>query len=224
MSGVSLIVIAKEPVAGRVKTRLCPPLEPGEAASLARAALEDTLEAVAPTPARRHVLVLDGQPGDWLPDGFEVIPQGGGGLGARLASAFVQVGGPALLVGMDTPQLTPELLGKSVTELEAGADAVLGPADDGGYWAIGLRRPWPTVFDGVPMSSERTAAAQRAQLSRLGMNCVELPQLRDVDTIDDARAVAAECPSSRFAALLRPLEDRLDHLPSRGDVEFAAGR
>lgn len=207
MREVTLIVIAKAPMPGRVKTRLCPPLEPAQAARLARAALEDTLAAVHSTPARRHVLALDGEPGDWLPEGFDVIPQCEGGLGARLASAFVRVGGPGLLVGMDTPQVTTELLGEAVAALEGeAADAVLGPAEDGGYWAIGLKRPCPTVFDGVPMSSGSTAAEQRRQLTRLGMTCEELPSLRDVDTIGDARAVADECPGSRFAAAMGSLQ------------------
>ena len=81
-----LLVIAKEPVAGRVKTRLCPPFSPAEAAELAAASLADTLETLLALPARRRVLVLDGRPGDWVPPGFEVVPQSGGGLDERLAA------------------------------------------------------------------------------------------------------------------------------------------
>ncbi|NEA82606.1 glycosyltransferase, partial [Actinospica acidiphila] len=77
---VTLLVIAKEPRPGRVKTRLTPPFTPEEAAALAEAALADTLDAVARTPARRRVLVLDGSPGPWLPAGVEVVPQCAGGL------------------------------------------------------------------------------------------------------------------------------------------------
>ncbi len=83
-----VLVIAKEPVAGRVKTRLCPPFTPAEAAELAAAALADTLEAVLALPARRRVLVLDGRPGPWVPPGFDVVPQSAGGLDERLAAAF----------------------------------------------------------------------------------------------------------------------------------------
>jgi len=108
--GTTLLVIAKEPVAGRVKTRLVPPCTPEQAAALAEAALADTLHAVLAVPARRRVLVLDGEPGPWLPPGFDVMPQCGGGLDERLAGAFAAISGPALLVGMDTPQLTPGLL------------------------------------------------------------------------------------------------------------------
>jgi uncharacterized protein len=197
----SLIVIAKAPRAGHSKTRLCPPCTPRQAAALARAALADTLEAARATPAARHVLVLDGEPGDWLPAGFEVVPQRGRGLDERLAHAFADVGGPALLIGMDTPQVTPGDLRDGLQRL-AGADAVLGPAPDGGYWAIGLREPDPRAFLGVPMSTARTCRAQRARLAALGLRVRELPALRDVDLIADAHAVAALAPSGRFARAL----------------------
>ena len=107
MSTVTLMVIAKEPLPGRAKTRLSPPCTPGEAAALAGAALLDTLEVVSRTPAERRVLVFDGDPGRFSRPGLEVIQQRGAGLGERLAAAFEDVAQPALLIGMDTPQLTP---------------------------------------------------------------------------------------------------------------------
>jgi uncharacterized protein len=196
----SLIVIAKAPVAGLVKTRLCPPCTPAEAAGLAEAALADTLACVLRTPVSRRVLVLDGQPGDWLPDGFEVFAQRGDGLDERLAHAFADVGGPALLVGMDTPQVTVDLLMDGIDALaDHRVDAVLGPAFDGGYWCIGLRRSRPDVLVGVPMSSPSTHRHQRDRLRAAGLRVRELPPLRDIDGIDDARAVAAATPGSRFA-------------------------
>ena len=202
----TLIVIAKAPVAGRVKTRLTPPLRPDQAAALACAALEDTLAAVADaTLADRRVLALDGEPGDWLPAGFELVAQRGDGLAERLAAAFEDVSGPALLVGMDTPQVTPELLDTGLASLADGADAVLGAAPDGGYWAIGLERPDARVFAGVPMSQRHTGAVQRRRLNALGLVTHYLPPLRDVDTFVDARAVAAAAPGGRFAAALRDL-------------------
>lgn len=197
---IALIVIAKEPLPGRCKTRLCPPLAPVEAAGLAQASLTDTLEAVAEATAGRRVLALDGRPGEWLPAGFEVVRQAAGGLGARLAGAFDAVGGPALLVGMDTPQLGPGAIRASVRELARdGVDAVLGPATDGGYWAIGTRVRSASLFAGVPMSSADTAAAQRARMRQLGLCWSELDTVRDFDTIGDASAVAGLCPGSRFA-------------------------
>jgi rSAM/selenodomain-associated transferase 1 len=200
----TIAVIAKAPLAGRSKTRLCPPCTPEQAAALAAAALADTLAAVAATPAGRRVLVLDGAPGQWLRQGFEVIPQRGDGLGERLAAAFADLGEPALVVGMDTPQLTPGLLAHALDRL-AHAQAVLGPAYDGGYWAIGLRRADDGVFAGVPMSDVFTCAAQRECLQALDLTTHELPELRDVDEIADARAVAALAPHTRFARCLAAL-------------------
>ncbi len=210
---VTVIVLAKAPVPGRVKTRLCPPCTPVEAARLAAASLEDTLETVGALDGRRPVLALDPAP-DRRParlpgvERFTVIHQRGHGLDERLAAAFADVGGPALLVGMDTPQLTPELLARSVARLvEPGTDAVLGPAVDGGYWAVGLRTPAAAAFLGVPMSTAHTGAAQRDRLVALGLRVATLPVLRDVDTVADARAVAADIPASRFArAVLEVLD------------------
>jgi uncharacterized protein len=204
---VNLLVIAKAPVAGRSKTRLCPPCAPHEAAQLAEAALRDTLDAVAATPgADRRVLVLHGTPGPWLPPGFDIVEQYGDGLAERLAHAFATCGGPALLVGMDTPQLTPALLARGMHALRDGAPSVLGLAADGGYWAIGLRRPDAAVFDCVPMSVDRTGAIQRARLEQLGLAPMLLPRLRDVDVIADAFAVAAAAPATRFARTLARLD------------------
>ncbi|MGW0812463.1 TIGR04282 family arsenosugar biosynthesis glycosyltransferase [Streptomyces viridiviolaceus] len=194
----TLLVIAKEPRPGRVKTRLTPPYTPAEAAALAEAALVDTLRTVAATPAHRRVLVLDGAPGPWLPPGFDVAPQCAGGLDERLANAFAGCAGPALLIGMDTPQVTPELL----TVDFADCDAYFGPAEDGGFWALGLARPDPGLLRGVPMSTPTTGAVQRARLLAAGLRVRDLPRLRDVDTAADARAVAALVPHSRFAARL----------------------
>jgi uncharacterized protein len=134
------------------------------------------------------------------------VPQPTGGLGARLAAAFAAAGGPGLLIGMDTPQVSPGALATAAVELmRDGVDAVLGPVPDGGYWAIGLRRPDPAVFLGVPMSSSETAIAQRRRLWALGLRWTELETVRDVDTFDDAVRVAETCPDSRFGALVAGL-------------------
>lgn len=195
----TVLVIAKEPRPGRVKTRLTPPFTPQEAAALAEAALADTLDTVARTPARRRVLVLEGTPGPWLPPGFEVVRQCAGGLDERLAAAFADCDGPALLIGMDTPQVTPELL----TVDFADCDAYFGPAEDGGFWALGLAEPDPALLRGVPMSTPHTGAAQRARLD--GLRVRDLPPLRDVDTAHDADLVAKAAPRGRFAAQLTRL-------------------
>ncbi|MGW5047356.1 TIGR04282 family arsenosugar biosynthesis glycosyltransferase [Streptomyces griseoluteus] len=197
----TLLVIAKEPRPGRVKTRLTPPFTPVQAAALAEAALTDTLRAVVAAPATRRVLVLDGRPGPWLPAGFEVVPQCAGGLDERLADAFARCSGPALLVGMDTPQITPDLLSLDFTD----CDARFGPAEDGGFWALGLARPEPGLLRGVPMSVPETGSVQRERLAAAGLRVRELPRLRDVDTAADAHAVAALAPDTTFAARLAAL-------------------
>jgi uncharacterized protein len=206
----TLLVIAKAPVPGRVKTRLCPPCSPAQAARLAEAALADTLAAVAATPATRRVIALEGTPGGWLPTGFDVVPQRGDGLAARLAAAFADGIGPALLIGMDTPQVSPALLRRGLDALaRPGVDAVMGHALDGGYWTIGLRRPDEDVFRGVPMSDPRTGAAQQTRLRELGLRTVELSRLRDVDRFDDAIRVAAQAPQGRFAAAVAAVQEDL---------------
>jgi rSAM/selenodomain-associated transferase 1 len=200
-SKVALIVLAKAPQPGRSKTRCCPPCSPVQAAELAEAALVDTLTAVARTRAARKVLVLDGPPDAWSTAAQEIVSQRGAGLDERLAWAFDDVGAPALLIGMDTPQVAPELLDAAMEALVAdGVEAVLGLADDGGFWAVGLRRPDPQVFLGVPMSTERTGAVQLERLRRQAGRVVLLPTLTDVDTFDVALDVALQVPNGRFAA------------------------
>ena len=135
-----------------------------------------------------------------------MIAQRGEGLGERLQSAVRDVGGALLVVGMDTPQLTRALLADALERLDEPAiDAVLGPTQDGGYWAIGLAAPDPGVFEGIAMSTPQTGADQRARLAELGLRTAQLATLRDVDTFDDATTVAALAPWTRFAATLELL-------------------
>ncbi|BFU45512.1 DUF2064 domain-containing protein [Krasilnikovia sp. MM14-A1004] len=198
-----VLVLAKAPVPGRVKTRLCPPCTPAQAARIAAAALSDTLGAVTSVAASR-VLVVDG--GYAVPPGWTTVAQRGGPLGDRLVGAFADTrapGVPAVLIGMDTPQLTARLIGAALAPLgvPGGPDAVLGPAADGGWWALGLREPaHAEVLHTVPTSTPDTGRRTLAALRRRGLRVHLLPRLRDVDTAVDARAVAALCPpGSRFA-------------------------
>ncbi len=203
-----LLVVAKEPVPGRVKTRLTPPLRPAQAAAVAEAAIADTLAAVGALSRSpgfgwlQPVLVLDGTVGPWLRTSIAVVPQVSGPFDARLAAAFDDSTGPTLLIGMDTPQVTPALLADACHALRH-ADAVFGPAADGGWWALGLRRPDGTLLRGIPTSRPDTGARQRARLSRAGLRVATLPVLRDVDTAADAEAVARLAPDGRFAAVVR---------------------
>jgi rSAM/selenodomain-associated transferase 1 len=199
-----VLVMAKSPVPGRVKTRLCPPCTRREAAALAEAALADTLEAVAASNADRLVLALDGAPGPWLPPGFTVIAQCGGSLAHRLAHAWSAAGGPGVQIGMDTPQVTPAHLDHALGALDTAA-AALGYAADGGWWALGLRRPHRDAFRGVPMSTARTGQAQEARLRALGLDVTVLPSLVDLDTTADLPAVVASGAAARTASLAADL-------------------
>jgi rSAM/selenodomain-associated transferase 1 len=205
-----VIVIAKQPVPGRVKTRLTPPFSPQQAAKLAAAALADTLAATAQVSGVRRVLALEGIAGEWLPPGFDVIPQRGRGLDERLAAAFGEAHArlpvPMVLIGMDTPQVTRGTLESAIRPLAAGAaDAVFGPADDGGFWLLGLRRPDPALLLGVPMSAADTGRVQLARLTEAGLRVHQLGLRTDVDDLASACTVATQAPRSRFAATLRPM-------------------
>lgn len=211
MLDAQLVVLAKSPVAGRVKTRLCPPLTHDQAAEAAAAALADTLAAVAQVPVHRRVLILEGDPSSIDAVGFEVLPQRGDGLDQRLAAAmsdtFADCSSPVLLIGMDTPQVTAVLLAECLQSL-LSEHPVLGLADDGGWWAIGLHAPDPHVFLGVPMSAPDTGMSQHRRMGERGLTPVMLPGLRDIDEHDDLLAVAAGAPSSRVAAFVRNLDAR----------------
>ncbi len=208
-----LIVLAKAPVAGRVKTRLCPPLTSQQAADIALAALNDTLRAVAAVEVDHRVLVLDGEPGNWVPEGFLVLPQKTGLLDQRLIDAFADVFnhvaqrnllGPesqpvatereaCVLIAMDTPQVHPRQLSDALAHL-ADADSVIGMAEDGGFWLIGLNTPNPEVFRDIPMSVDSTGAEQLKRLQSLGHRVVAVDTLRDIDTFADIDAVTEAFP------------------------------
>lgn len=201
----SVVVMAKTPTPGQAKTRLHDGFSPDEAAALASAALSDTLRAVREAPVRR-ILGWEGDRGS-CPGDFLVIDQGCGGLAQRLAGVLTGVltryhGQPVLLIAMDTPQVTPELL----TTSWEGADAVLGLTEDGGFWALGLRScPAEPVLAGIPMSTDRTGAAQLERLLDLGYSVKGLPPLRDVDTPEDAARIAEDHPGLGFSTCYRQI-------------------
>ena len=208
----TLSVLAKEPRPGRVKTRLHSEFTPVEAADLAAAAIKDTVAGVLRVPAVRRVVVWDGPDARWrdrfAAAGLHLLDQRPGTLNDRLTGAFAdrpaRTDEPHLLVGMDTPQLSPTVL---AVDWE-GADAVLGLCPDGGFWAIGLRGVDPAAcFAGIPMSTDRTGAAQLNRLVDLGCTVKLLPPLRDVDEPADAEAVAYEFPHLGFSARYRRITE-----------------
>lgn len=207
------LVIAKAPVAGLTKTRLGAEIGMAAAADLAAAALLDTLDACrdAFAPDSCH-LALTGDlesaaRADEIADalsGWSVFGQVGESFGGRLAAAHAEVGrrtsAPTVQIGMDTPQVT----GSALREVAAGLDdhdAVLGPAEDGGWWVLAVRDAGAAaVLAAVPTSTADTGARTRAALRDRGLTVGTPPALRDVDTAADARAVAYDAPNGRFAA------------------------
>lgn len=199
-----IIVMAKAPVAGQVKTRLTTAMSPQAAAQVASAALADTLGTVRSIDGHRVVLALAGDPAH-LPqeaDGVETVPQRGDGFDERLAHAFGDAaaeGGPVALVGMDTPQLTTDLVLAALAGLGENP-AMVGRATDGGWWLLALRDPADAqALVGVPMSRVDTGDLTIAALQSRGLRVGTVDELLDVDTIEDAREVAALAPDTAFA-------------------------
>ena len=207
---MDLLVLAKEPRPGTVKTRLCPPCTPEEAAAVAEAALADTLAAACASGADRVVLGLEGAGGAWCPPGVVVVDQGTGDLGERLETLWSHATGPALQIGMDTPQVTPALLDEAMARLEQpDVDAALGLAADGGWWALGQSRPMAGLCAGIPASRPDTGARQLDRLRGLGLRTESLTVLRDVDHWEDALAVAELGTAPSFAVVVRGIAGRL---------------
>ncbi|TGD84421.1 DUF2064 domain-containing protein [Mycolicibacterium sp. CH28] len=208
---VAVLVVAKAPVPGKVKTRLAATVGAELAAEVAAAALLDTLDAVRSAPVHNRIIALDGDLDAALRsveirsalNGFTVIPQRGEGLGQRLANAHLDAGTlagkPVLQIGMDTPQVTPNQLGECARVL-LQSDAALGMARDGGWWILGVSTPdLAAGLVDVVMSSADTGRATLEVLRARGCGVALLPLLDDVDTIADVFPVRMECPLiSRF--------------------------
>lgn len=212
-----ILVVAKEPRPGRVKTRLCPPLTAEQAASVAAACLADTFAAALASGADEVVAVLDGEPGWWCPPAVRVVPQATGSFAARLDDAWTHARGPAVQIGMDTPQVSAALLDEAMDAVASSpGGGVIGPATDGGWWLLGLRDRVPGAFHGVPMSAPDTAALQRRRLADLGVEVRDAPPLTDIDTFDALRRVVATL--ARDTHLARLVADELDAVSAPLDV------
>jgi len=210
------LVLAKAPVPGRVKTRLGAVVGMDVAGRLAAAGLLDTVAACSAAFGDCH-LALDGELADAVDGralevataGWEVFAQADGDLGDRLAHAHERAAagatGALVQLGMDTPQVTGPRLRRIATTAGAGA-AVLGPASDGGWWVLALEGGGARCLAGVPMSTPATYEHTRAALHGAGLTVRSTATLRDVDTVADARSVAAAAPHTRFAAAWRRVE------------------
>lgn len=200
-SGAALVIFAKAPVPGEVKTRLCPPLTPDEASSLHGSLVLDVLEKargaagmdrwLACLPAADHVFfqIMEER------YGVRLLDQAGRDLGERMAAAFQALFERGyrrvLLVGTDVPLLPASIFGQA-NGLLASHDLVLGPALDGGYYLIGLTRPTPALFTDIPWSTDRVCALTQAKAEALGLKTSTLPAFRDLDTIEDLLALTRE--------------------------------
>ncbi|SON58972.1 2-phospho-L-lactate guanylyltransferase [Mycobacterium simulans] len=211
---VTVLVVAKAPEPGRAKTRLAATIGDHLAANIAAAALLDTLDAVAAAPVAARVVALTGDldaaaGADDIRrrlEAFTVIPQRGDDFADRLANAHADAadGYPVLQIGMDTPQVTAELLADCARRL-LETPAVLGMAFDGGWWVLGLRTPAAAqVLRGIPMSTPDTGRLTLKALRNNGIDVTRLSPLVDIDLIEDIAAVRDACgPESRFARITR---------------------
>ena len=212
---VAIAIVAKAPKSGAVKTRLCPPLRPREAAALARCFLRDKIAqvrgltgvtpVVAFTPASERPLF------ERLAPGFTLIPQRGPDLGSRLRSLLATLlrGGhrAALAIDSDTPTLPPTLLQRAIDLTASGdVDLVLGPAEDGGYYLIGVRADHPALFHAIPWSTPSVLETTLARARAAGLRSACLSAWFDVDTPEDLARLRAALLDTPHAA---PLTSRL---------------
>jgi rSAM/selenodomain-associated transferase 1 len=208
----ALAVMVKAPRTGQVKTRLVPPLDADEAAALNVCFLRDVTAVIAElcrpgeadgfaayTPAEAEA-EFDGL----LPGDFRLLAQHGANLGERLlhaAADFFAMGYQAMcLINSDSPTLPPAVLRDAVQELRAPGDRmVLGPADDGGYYLIGLKRAHPRIFQDIAWSTPTVFASTLQRASEIGLECKLLPSWYDVDDADSLRRLCRQLFVSRSA-------------------------
>jgi rSAM/selenodomain-associated transferase 1 len=229
------VIFAKAPIPGEVKTRLCPPLTPDEAATLHGSFVLDMLErtklavtklqlpfhrylACAPSSELVFFKIMEER------QGVRLLDQVGENLGQRMHRAFVDLFAKGytqvIIVGTDVPTLPLSVYQEAFTML-GRSDVVLGPALDGGYYLIGLKQPAEQLFTGVPWSTDQVLAVTQQNAKKLGLSVGLTTPWRDVDTIADLQSLIAECQednkkpkqdrtfSSRTAGALHLLADRL---------------
>lgn len=201
----ALFVMAKDPRAGQVKTRLCPPLTSEVAARLYQCFLLDVLDLVAGLPGVDPVVAFSPPEAQVefsrLTSGrFQLVPQEGADLGARLENSFhvlFQQGYTRVAaVSTDTPDLPAEYLQEAFYRLR-DARVVLGPCPDGGYYLIGLSSPTPELFRGMPWSTDRVISETDARVKRMGLALSYLPEWPDVDTATDLDRLVRELTGGR---------------------------
>lgn len=207
-------LFAKEPVAGQVKTRLSPALTAEQACRLYQTALSETVNRLLA--ADLQLVICYAGRREWFSENFSDLPllaQRGDVLGDRMGNAvqelFALFAGPVLLTGSDSPDLPISLVDQVLQALQ-GTDVATIPCRDGGYVAVGLRRPTPELFAGIPWSTSGVLQATRQACSKLGLSYHETDEWYDLDEIDDLRQLATRSPETETARhLLAELQDRL---------------
>lgn len=204
-SGSGIAVMAKEPGPGRVKTRLCPPLTPREAAHLYAAFLLDSIELVADIPGTDPFLAYDPPSAAeffrrMVPRSVECVPQGTGDLGTRLSrisrGLFVRGYRRVVVIASDTPHLPRDCIRRALDLLDE-TDVVLGPCDDGGYYLVGSRVPAPALFEGIAWSTLAVLEQTVGRAEDAGLGWAVLPPCYDIDTIGDLHRLATDLRATR---------------------------
>jgi hypothetical protein len=230
----ALVIFAKAPIPGEVKTRLCPPLTPDEAATLHGSFVLDMLErtklAVAKLqlPFHRYLACTPSSELVFFKimeerQGVRLLDQVGEDLGQRMHQTFVSLFAqdytPVILVGTDVPTLPLSVYQDALTLL-AQSDVVLGPALDGGYYLIGLKQPAEHLFTEVPWSTDQVLAVTQRSAETLGLSVGLTTPWRDVDTIADLHSLIAECQEDNK----KPKQDRSFSMRTAGAIQLLATR
>ena len=232
--GSALVIFAKAPIPGQVKTRLCPPLTPDEAATLHGSFVLDTLERtktavmklklpidryLACAPSSTHVFfrIMEER------QGVKVIDQVGDDLGARMNQAFETLFAReyrrVFIIGTDVPTVPLDHFKQALTLLD-NHDLVLGPALDGGYYLIGLKRMVPELFTDIPWSTDQVLRCTQEKAATIGLKTTTIESWRDVDTIADLQALIETC----HAEAKKPKNDRAFSSRTSGVLELLAKR
>jgi len=230
----ALVIFAKAPIPGEVKTRLCPPLTPDEAATLQGSFVLDMLErtklAVAKLQLPFHRYLACAPSSDLVffkileeRQGVRLLDQVGEDLGQRMHRTFADLFAngykQVIIVGTDVPTLPLSVYQEAFAMLSR-SDVVLGPALDGGYYLIGLTKPAEQLFTGVPWSTDQVLAVTQQNAKALGLSVGLTTAWRDVDTIADLQSLIKECSEDNQ----KPKQDRIFSMRTAGTLQLLATR
>jgi rSAM/selenodomain-associated transferase 1 len=222
----ALIVVAKRPAPGKAKTRLSPPLTPELASALYECFLFDTLDQMKQVSDVRHMIAYLDEPDYFqrLAPDFELIPQQGHDLGERLDNALTACLARGyervVIMDSDSPTLPPDYLAQSFEVLSDGADVVLGPCDDGGYYLIGVKQPTPRLLREVHMSTPTVAAETMALARAENLNLITLPTWYDIDDVASLSRLLKEIETQDQATAAHTrrfiFEHNIQHFTNQG--------